>query len=131
MLSAISYASDTWLREAYASATSQERAEAKVFELTIKQTLVHLVGSKLAFWSHLPWKLLGCFGHGPDVTALPQAQAVARACIDEYEQARIDGHASSVHRVAHFLLDRGSGFRAQLHAFVVGTLPLDSFPSSH
>jgi hypothetical protein len=115
--------------QAFAAADPAERSRGRLFEQSIKSCLVQLLAGRLNLWDHLPFKLVGCLGHSLGVATLDVTRACARECVAEYEEALVAGKAGKVHRVAHFILGRGSGHRAQLEAFAAGQGELTAFPA--
>ena len=122
-------ANDQWLQSDYARHTPEIRAKAKDFEVKAKHAVVQLISSRLSFWAHLPYLLLGIFGAELGVCDLARAKACAAECIREYEQALGGGLKAKLHRVSHRLLGRGGSFRAMLQHFATSEVGLASYPA--
>jgi hypothetical protein len=98
-----------------------ERSTILAVQHELHETLREVYSSKLAMWSHLPYKLLGMFCH-----TLHLAKACARCCIDEWQSCT---DRPKVHRVAWLFCGRPIIF-AQMVAFADGDsgVQLSDFP---
>lgn len=90
----------------------------------LRLRLIEVLGSKLEFWDHIPWKALGIFWCmvGGDVDVCKQ---LCRECFAEYDAAIAAG--KPVHRVAVLLFDKTSPCRAELEMWLNFTLPLSQY----
>jgi hypothetical protein len=113
-------ASDSILEEAYLRASEEDRCEARVFENSIKQRLVHRVRNKLAHWRCLPYSLIAIFGCVLNIFSVAEWRKFATSCILEYDATMRAGLQDKLHRVAHHFLAFGGVLRAQLECFAKG-----------
>ena len=132
LLQEIATAMTDTLQNLLNAATPNIRASALQTLEKIKTKLRECVHDKMAFWFHIPWKLLGVFWCclGGSIQASKQ---ILRECIAEYDHAMERGQEDSIHRVAHRLLFAGKLCGKQLREWLADNFnqPLERFTHAY
>lgn len=115
--------------EAIAMADNRSRAVFVDLQASLKNSLCDFVGAKLQYWTSLPWRFLGVFGHVRGVCSLERSAEVARGILAEVDAAVAMDGGSTLHRVIRRLcVGNDNVFRTQLQEFGQGRRPLVNFP---
>jgi hypothetical protein len=108
-------------------------APARAFLLEQQNTLnsrlvEELVHSKFAFWSHIPYKLVGVFNQSGSIEAEDRAKAIYRECAAEFDAAIAAG--LPLHRVSILVLSRNGIIRQELDSWSQGPKFLRDYPNA-
>jgi len=98
----------------------------------LRNTCAEIIGDKLAFWDHIPWKGIGIY-HAELGGSLERSKQVCRECIAEWDKALAEVRRQSLHRVAERLFSPETLCGQQLRDFVADTTgkPLHHYPDAY
>ena len=88
-----------------------ERSKAVRDMNRIAESIVEELKDKLGFHTQLPYNIIRCFVGEMDPSRVGEARRYVAECTSEYDNLILQGKGPTLHRVAHRLLDPGSGCR--------------------
>eukprot|EP00972_Heterocapsa_arctica_P116302 16452352-Heterocapsa_arctica.AAC.1 len=116
--SRILLASSPAYRAHLAQTSPDDRSALMHMEQLAKSKLVSRIRGKLAFWTQLPYSLLGALAHEQGHASLSQAKAYAASALAERDAAVAAGRGASLHRVAvRLTMDDNLEFKQQFLEF--------------
>lgn len=108
----------------YLAMHPEARHSLSLRESRIKEKIVDTISMKLDFWSHIPYKFLGCLANHVGVGSLEEARECCRQCLAERDAVIANDNLDYLHRVAQKLsLGEGNQVRRDLEDFATGSEP--------